>query len=1539
MKRILSKLTVLLAICFAQALLLPGISFGQYGPNDYVLSTQAQVDAFDPSLLQGKNLVISGTDISNINQLTNLVRVNGLVIENNPLLTSLAPLNNVDSVKGKLRIEGNSVLSNIDGFSSLKYINGITIANNGSLASIGGLNALLAMGPNKDTAPGVLIVQNNQSLVTISGFNAITKAADITIANNSKLTGITGFQQLTSVVYYLRYPYGMLAINNNPELTNLDGFLAIYSLNGLDLSGNSKLKNVHGFSNWRHIHGMHLNISNNAVLEDLDGLSNLNSSTKDARSRDGADINLDHNPLLTKPCGIHKILDDMAPDFDATRVHIEGSGFHMYQLSECGTPLPIPPAPMIALDFNQGTEIAPVNSGTLGANFSRSSGTPLSSTNFPANVGGPYSFDFGTAPGNHYMESAAPIDGLKNLSAFTLTGWLNCKSNTAGSGGNRVISWINNGGEGVDLVYQTNGSLRLGVDGWPDHSPAFSSAGKVPTSSSGAANNWVFFAVTYQSNGQVQFYFGNTTTDATLDVTQSYAGPGVTGSTIGKLAIGAFNDASRNGSSYDRMFRGLIDDVQIFNASLNYEKILAIQHATGVVVLPARPNPVVASKTTTSVTLRWAEPTTGPWPKAYSVYKNGVLSGRAGMTSTVITGLSPATAYTFVVRAEVYPINFIESAPLSVTTNPAATLPVIALDFNQGTGIAPVNSGTLGANFSRSSGTPLSSTNSPANVGGPYSFDFGTAPGNHYVESAAPIDGLKNLSAFTLTGWLNCKSNTAGSGGNRVISWINNGGEGVDLVYQTNGSLRLGVDGWPDHSPAFSSAGKVPTSSSGAANNWVFFAVTYQSNGQVQFYFGNTTTDATLDVTKSYAGPGVTGSTIGKLAIGAFNDATRNGGTYDRMFRGLIDGVQIFNASLNHENILAIQRGGSGSGDTTPPTTPNLALHSKTSTSVTLNWTAATDNVGVTLYEVYHNLTQLLGTTTNNSITLDGLSVDTEYSFSVRAKDAANNYSAHSNTIGVRTNKITDLKIVNTTPTTLTATWSTPPNSGITRYEFYNYDLTNGPMSGISLGLVNTYTTIVPLLPGSTQRVILIAFDAAGNSDSTEVTTTLPFEPVDTTPPPAPTSLVAQSVTSSSVALHWQAPQDQSDIAVYVVTGSNGAVQFGGSTPLTTSNIQGLNANTTYTFFVQSKDHAGNLSAPSNTITLTTLSVQSPLINLSLDENSGVNPVNVGSLSSSFNRSSAIPISAAVIARGAGSFGFGVNAGNYYVESQGVIDGLKNLSAFTITGWINNQAAVTGSGGNRIVSWINNGGDGVDLVYQSNGSLRLGVDQWPDNSPAFSSPSKVTTLNNATLQSTNWIFFAVTYRSNGTVEYYFGKPDALATLDVTRSYAGPGTTGSNIGKLALGNFNSATRNSSTYDRMFRGFMDDIHIFGSALSLSEIINVQQENIAVTPRNTSSVARYISETVLPEQAEELTKLFQNYPNPFVSETTIELYVPHTARAVHIIVNDLSGRLLNNIEVTERGKTSVTIGSGMNNGMYFYSLLVDGKTEDTKRMAITR
>lgn len=92
-----------------------------------------------------------------------------------------------------------------------------------------------------------------------------------------------------------------------------------------------------------------------------------------------------------------------------------------------------------------------------------------------------------------------------------------------------------------------------------------------------------------------------------------------------------------------------------------------------------------------------------------------------------------------------------------------------------------------------------------------------------------------------------------------------------------------------------------------------------------------------------------------------------------------------------------------GSGDTTPPSAPSsLAASGTTGTTTNLTWTAATDNVGVTGYDVYQGTT-LKGTVTTTSYTVTGLTASTAYTFSVKAKDAAGNVSAASNTVNVTT--------------------------------------------------------------------------------------------------------------------------------------------------------------------------------------------------------------------------------------------------------------------------------------------------------------------------------------------------------------------------------------------------------------------------------------------------------------------------------------------------------------------------------------------------------
>lgn len=85
------------------------------------------------------------------------------------------------------------------------------------------------------------------------------------------------------------------------------------------------------------------------------------------------------------------------------------------------------------------------------------------------------------------------------------------------------------------------------------------------------------------------------------------------------------------------------------------------------------------------------------------------------------------------------------------------------------------------------------------------------------------------------------------------------------------------------------------------------------------------------------------------------------------------------------------------SSDTTAPTTPtNLKATNIGTKSLTLNWTASTDNVGVTSYLIYKdNSNTPLAELGKDSLTYNvtGLSASTTYTFKVRAKDAAGNLS------------------------------------------------------------------------------------------------------------------------------------------------------------------------------------------------------------------------------------------------------------------------------------------------------------------------------------------------------------------------------------------------------------------------------------------------------------------------------------------------------------------------------------------------------------------
>ncbi|MDU0287585.1 PQQ-dependent sugar dehydrogenase [Saccharothrix longispora] len=91
--------------------------------------------------------------------------------------------------------------------------------------------------------------------------------------------------------------------------------------------------------------------------------------------------------------------------------------------------------------------------------------------------------------------------------------------------------------------------------------------------------------------------------------------------------------------------------------------------------------------------------------------------------------------------------------------------------------------------------------------------------------------------------------------------------------------------------------------------------------------------------------------------------------------------------------------------DTVPPTTPTGVTATASGTTVAVRWSPATDNIGVTGYEVLRDGAQVGSTTgaSTTSFTDSGLAANTRYEYRVRARDAQANRSTPSTPVTVTT--------------------------------------------------------------------------------------------------------------------------------------------------------------------------------------------------------------------------------------------------------------------------------------------------------------------------------------------------------------------------------------------------------------------------------------------------------------------------------------------------------------------------------------------------------
>ncbi len=79
-----------------------------------------------------------------------------------------------------------------------------------------------------------------------------------------------------------------------------------------------------------------------------------------------------------------------------------------------------------------------------------------------------------------------------------------------------------------------------------------------------------------------------------------------------------------------------------------------------------------------------------------------------------------------------------------------------------------------------------------------------------------------------------------------------------------------------------------------------------------------------------------------------------------------------------------------------------------------------------------------------------------------------------------------------------------------------------------------------------------------------------------------------------------------------------------------------------------------------------------------------------------------------------------------------------------------------------------------------------------------------------------------------------------------------------------------------------------------------------------------------------------LNQNEPNPFAEHTTISYYIPENHVHAQLIFKTIDGKIIKTFDITKKGKGKVIVfASDLSRGIYFYSLVVDGITIDTKKM----
>ncbi|HUH81327.1 MAG TPA: DUF4082 domain-containing protein, partial [Solirubrobacteraceae bacterium] len=636
---------------------------------------------------------------------------------------------------------------------------------------------------------------------------------------------------------------------------------------------------------------------------------------------------------------------------------------------------------------------------------------------------------------------------------------------------------------------------------------------------------------------------------------------------------------------------------------------------------PSTPTGVSAAAANGQVQVSWGEPVSngGSPITGYRVTPYIGSSPQAAIevgpeqTSTLVTGLSNGTSYTFTVTAS----NSVGAGPPSLATaavTPQETIfelatPAVA-DSGSGestevgvkfhselagsvTGIrfykAAANTGThVGSLWTSSGGLLASATFSGESASGWQQVNFAKpisiAADTTYVAGYLAPSGHYSENAFEFAGGPFCTPPLCA-----LASPISSNG-----VY------------------ALSATSTFPTTAGNSANYWVDVdfaplqlpgqvtdvAATAQpeaadvswsapsSGGAVAEYLLSASSDGEVKATKTVAGT-LTHTTLGGLA---------NNNTYSITVQALnANGSGL--ASDPYELLLPALK----------PTAPTEVSASPENGAATVSWHAPNDGGSqITAYTVTpyvgneaQQATTVVGSPPETTTRISGLTNGTSYTFAVSATNGVG-----TGTESARSSAVTPATLPGA-PTQVQATaangsasvsWTAPPNGGsaIIRYTVTPHAGAEAlPATTVTGSPPATGATVQGLTNGTAYTFTVTATNALGTGPESEAST--PVTPQNAAPE-APTAVTA-TAGNASATVEWKAPANGgSQISSYTITPYIGSTAqtpttLSGSPPATKATVSGLTNGTAYTFTVKATNAVGSgpESSPSTAVTPATV--------------------------------------------------------------------------------------------------------------------------------------------------------------------------------------------------------------------------------------------------------------------------------------------------------------------------------------------------------------